>query len=59
MFENAKKWIVQNGGKILFCAGDSIFYRIDSSMVEESLLKIESPILTVSVGFGNNTKEAD
>ena len=58
-FLDIKKTVIELGGKVIFCAGDSIAYYIES---EEELLctfeKMKTDRFNVSIGCGNTLQQA-
>lgn len=58
-FEKVAIWVRQNQGEVLFCTGDSILFKIPENLIEEAaLFQHVSKYFNVSVGVGNNLKEA-
>lgn len=57
-FENLANWIIKNKGEVLLCAGDSILFKIEEDLVDLALSNLTQKHFTVSVGVGENLKEA-
>jgi len=57
-FQTVSAWVIQNQGEVLFCTGDSIFFKIPEHLVDEALRHFELDHFTVSVGIGETKKEA-
>ena len=57
-FVQVNQWVIQNQGEVLFCAGDSILFRISESLVDTVSLRLKSGHFSVSVGIGRTMKEA-
>lgn len=58
-FVEIKKKILEWGGKVIFCAGDSIAYLVDDPAVfKKSLMLMKSGRFNVSVGCGDTIQQA-
>jgi len=58
IFQKVNKWVSNNGGRVLFCAGDSILYKISTSLIDESINEFDKELFTVTVGIGNSIVKA-
>ncbi|OAN45438.1 hypothetical protein A6A03_14765 [Chloroflexus islandicus] len=57
-FQAVAAWVIQNQGEVLFCTGDSIFFKISEHLVDNALRHFELDHFTISVGIGETRKEA-
>lgn len=58
VFESMKKWVEENRGTVLFCAGDSILYKIPKNLIKKSLQSFDTNLFTITVGIGNTMVKA-
>lgn len=57
-FTGFAEWVKSHGGDVIFCAGDSILFRIAQELTEDALLQLKSEKFTISIGLGSTIKEA-
>jgi hypothetical protein len=57
-FKSFENWVKSNSGEILFCAGDSILFKINDNLLEEAIKQLNSDIFTMSIGVGNTLRQA-
>lgn len=57
-FQTLALWVIQNQGEVIFCTGDSIFFKISEHLVDEVSRHFEAAGFTVSIGIGETAKEA-
>lgn len=57
-FKRMEKWVKENKGYVIFCAGDSIVFKIQRSLFDDVLEQIKPFDFNVTVGVGNTLKQA-
>ena len=58
-FLNIKKTVIELGGKVIFCAGDSIAYYVNGEEeLQTTFAKLKNNRFNVSIGCGNTLQQA-
>ena len=57
-FDNVKKEIEQQNGRVVFCAGDSIAFFIDDESIEDIIPLLQSESFNVTIGCGRTLQQA-